>query len=148
MNNKIPPPIVTLICGLGIYFSRPFFPEYILSINNILSIFILFLGLGILFISAASFKKHQTTINPLKPEQASSLVISGVFSFSRNPMYLGMVFILISISIKFNLLGGLLITSMFVLFIKKFQIIPEEAAMHKLFPKEFASYKENTRRWI
>ena len=114
MNNKIPPPIVTLICGLGIYFSGPFFPEYILSINNILSIFILFLGLGILFISAASFKKHQTTINPLKPEQASSLVISGVFSFSRNPMYLGMVLILISISIKFNLLGGLLITSMFV----------------------------------
>ena len=148
MNNKIPPPIVTLICGLGIYFSRPFFPEYILSINNILSIFILFLGLGILFISAASFKKHQTTINPLKPEQASSLVISGVFSFSRNPMYLGMVFILISISIKFNLLGGLLITSMFALFITKFQIIPEEAAMHKLFPKEFASYKENTRRCI
>ena len=110
MNNKIPPPVVTLICGLGIYFSRPFFPEYILSINNILSIFILFLGLGILFISAASFKRHQTTINPLKPEQASSLVISGVFSFSRNPMYLGMVFILISISIKFNLLVSLLYT--------------------------------------
>ena len=139
MNNKIPPPIVTLICGLGIYFSRPFFPEYILSINNILSIFILLAGFGILFISAASFKKHQTTINPLKPEQASSLVISGVFSFSRNPMYLGMVFILISVSIKFNLLGGLLITSMFALFITKFQIIPEEAAMHKLFPEEFAS---------
>tara|TARA_A200000113_G_scaffold55571_1_gene46725 strand:- start:1809 stop:2255 length:447 start_codon:yes stop_codon:yes gene_type:complete len=148
MNNKIPPPIVTLICGLGIYFSRPFFPEYTLSINNILSIFILLAGFGILFISAASFKKHQTTINPLKPEQASSLVISGVFSFSRNPMYLGMVFILISVSIKFNLLGGLLITSMFALFITKFQIIPEEAAMHKLFPEEFASYKENTRRWI
>lgn len=148
MSNKIPPPIVTLICGLGIYFSRPFFPEYILSINNILSIFILLAGFGILFISAASFKKHQTTINPLKPEQASSLVISGVFSFSRNPMYLGMVFILISVSIKFNLLGGLLITSMFALFITKFQIIPEEAAMHKLFPEEFASYKENTRRWI
>ena len=148
MNNKIPPPIVTLICGLGIYFSRPFFPEYILSINNILSIFILLAGFGILFISAASFKKHQTTINPLKPEQASSLVISGVFSFSRNPMYLGMVFILISVSIKFNLLGGLLITSMFALFITKFQIIPEEAAMHKLFPEEFTSYKENTRRWI
>ena len=148
MNNKIPPPVVTLICGLGIYFSRPFFPEYTLSINNILSIFILLAGFGILFISAASFKKHQTTINPLKPEQASSLIISGVFSFSRNPMYLGMVFILISVSIKFNLLGGLLITSMFALFITKFQIIPEEAAMHKLFPEEFASYKENTRRWI
>ena len=148
MNNKIPPPIVTLICGLGIYFSRPFFPEYILTLNNILSIFILLTGFGILFISAASFKKHQTTINPLKPEQASSLVISGVFSFSRNPMYLGMVFILISLSIKFNLLGGLLITSIFALFITKFQIIPEEAAMHKLFPEEFASYKKNTRRWI
>ncbi len=148
MNNKIPPPIVTLIFGLCIYFSGPFFPEYIFSMANFLSGLILFVGVGILIVSAASFRKHQTTINPLKPEQASSLVISGVFSFSRNPMYLGMVFILISVSIKFNLFGGLLITSMFALFITKFQIIPEEAAMHKLFPKEFASYKENTRRWI
>ena len=148
MNNKIPPPIVTLICGLGIYFSSPFFPVYILSINNILSIFILLLGLGILFISAVSFKKHQTTINPLKPEQASSLVISGAFSFSRNPMYLGMVFILISVSIKFNLLGGLLITSIFALFITKFQIIPEEVAMNELFGNEFIDYSKKTRRWI
>ena len=148
MNNKIPPPIVTLIFGLCIYFSGPYFPEYIFSMANFLSGLILFVGAVILIVSAASFRKHQTTINPLKPEQATSLVISGVFSFSRNPMYLGMVFILISISVKFNLLGGFLITTMFALFITKFQIIPEEAAMHKLFPKEFASYKENTRRWI
>jgi len=148
MNTKIPPPIVTLIFGLCIYFSGPYFPEYIFSMENFLSGLILFIGVSILIVSAVSFRKHQTTINPLKPEQATSLVISGVFSFSRNPMYLGMVFILISISVKFNLLGGLLITLLFALFITKFQIIPEEAAMHKLFPKEFASYKENTRRWI
>ena len=148
MDTKIPPPIVTLIFGLCIYFSVPYFPEYIFSMENFLSGLILFIGVSILIVSAVSFRKHQTTINPLKPEQATSLVISGVFSFSRNPMYLGMVFILISISVKFNLLGGFLITTMFALFITKFQIIPEEAAMHKLFPKEFASYKENTRRWI
>ena len=148
MNTKIPPPIVTLIFGLCIYFSGPYFPEYIFSMANFLSGLILFVGVSILIVSAASFRKHQTTINPLKPEQATSLVISGVFSFSRNPMYLGMVFILISISVKFNLLGGLLITLLFALFITKFQIIPEEAAMNKLFPKEFASYKKNTRRWI
>tara|TARA_B100001027_G_C16089588_1_gene251065 strand:+ start:174 stop:620 length:447 start_codon:yes stop_codon:yes gene_type:complete len=148
MNTKIPPPIVTLIFGLCIYFSGPYFPEYIFSMVNFLSGLILFVGVCILIVSAASFRKHQTTINPLKPEQATSLVISGVFSFSRNPMYLGMVFILISISVKFNLLGGLLITLLFALFITKFQIIPEEAAMNKLFPKEFASYKKNTRRWI
>ena len=148
MNKKIPPAIVTLICGLGIYFSRPFFPEYILSINNILSIFILFLGLGILFISAASFKKHQTTINPLKPEQASSLVISGVFSFSRNPMYLGMVLILLSLSFKFNPIGGIFFTLLFAIYITRFQIIPEEAVMEKLFGDDFQKYKSKTRMWI
>ena len=148
MNTKIPPPIVTLICGLGIYFSGPLFPEYILSINNILSIFILFLGLGILFISAASFKKHQTTINPLKPEQASSLVISGVFSFSRNPMYLGMALILLSISFKFNLIGGIFFTLLFAIYITRFQIIPEEAVMEKLFCEDFQKYKSKTRMWI
>ncbi len=148
MNNKIPPPIVTLICGLSIYFSRQFFPEFIFNFSNFLSISFLLLGMGILFISAASFKKHQTTINPLKPHKASLLIVSGVFSFSRNPMYLGMALILISISIKFNLMGGLLITILFISFITKFQIIPEEAAMQKLFPEQFASYQHNTRRWI
>ena len=148
MNNKIPPPIVTLISGLIIFFSRQLFPEYDSMIINVFSFIFLFLGLLVFFLAVASFKKYKTTVNPLQPSKASHLVISGIFRFTRNPMYLGMALILFSLSFKFNLLGGLIVTALFIMFITKFQIIPEEDAMLSLFRDEFEVYKENTRRWI
>jgi len=148
MNNKIPPPIVTLISGLIIFFSRPIFPEYESNLINVFSAIFLFLGLLVFFLAVASFKKHKTTVNPLQPSNASHLVISGIFRFTRNPMYLGMALILLSLSFKFNLLGGILVTALFIMFITRFQIIPEEDAMLSLFRDEFKTYKENTRRWI
>ena len=148
MNNKIPPPIVTLISGLIIFFSRPIFPEYESNLINVFSAIFLFLGLLVFFLAVASFKKYKTTVNPLQPSNASHLVISGIFCFTRNPMYLGMALILLSLSFKFNLLGGILVTALFIIFITRFQIIPEEDAMQSLFHDEFKTYKENTRRWI
>ena len=148
MNNKIPPPIVTLISGLIIFFSKPIFPEYESNLINVFSAIFLFLGLLVFFLAVASFKKYKTTVNPLQPSNASHLVISGIFRFTRNPMYLGMALILLSLSFKFNLLGGILVTALFIMFITRFQIIPEEDAMLSLFRDEFKTYKENTRRWI
>jgi len=148
MNNKIPPPIVTLISGLIIFFSRHIFPEYESNLINVFSAIFLFLGLLVFFLAVASFKKYKTTVNPLQPSNASHLVISGIFCFTRNPMYLGMALILLSLSFKFNLLGGILVTALFIMFITRFQIIPEEDAMLSLFRDEFKTYKENTRRWI
>ena len=148
MNNKIQPPIVTLISGLIIFFSRPIFPEYQANLINVFSAIFLFLGLLVFFLAVASFKKYKTTVNPLQPSKASYLVISGIFRFTRNPMYLGMALILLSLSFKFNLLGGILVTALFIMFITRFQIIPEEDAMLSLFRDEFKTYKENTRRWI
>ena len=63
-------------------------------------------------------------------------------------MYLGMVFILLSIALKFNLIGGIILTLLFAIFITRFQIIPEEVVMEKLFKEEFDSYKKKTRRWL
>ena len=148
MNNKIPPPIVTSICGITIYYSKSFFNQFLNFSNNGISLFLLIFGL-IIFISAVrSFRKQKTTVNPLKPNQASSLVTSGIFRFSRNPMYLGMLIILLSISFKFNLLGGIIISLLFFIFITKFQILPEEEAMYELFGDKFIQYSNTTRRWI
>ena len=98
-------------------------------------------------IDSNSFK-NQTTINPLNPYQASFLVNSGIFGFTRNPMYLGMLLILMSISFKFNILGGILICILFKIYITRFQIMPEEEAMEKIFGKDFVEYKKKVRRWI
>ena len=148
MNNKIPPPIVALICGLGIYLSRSLFPAYNHTSIGITSALFLLLGIMTLIAAFLSFKKQKTTVNPLQPEKASSLVISGVFKYSRNPMYLGLSLILLSVAIQFNFFGGILIVFVFIAFITKFQIIPEEIAMEKLFGEEFIRYKKKTRKWI
>jgi protein-S-isoprenylcysteine O-methyltransferase Ste14 len=148
LNTKIPPPIVTATFGLIIYFSKSFSPVYSFENSNMISVIFLLFGLGIFSAAVQSFKKHKTTINPLSPDKASSLVNSGIFSYSRNPMYLGMLLILLSVSFKFNISGGLFISFLFKIYITKFQIIPEEKAMAKLFGEEFISYKNQTRRWV
>ena len=148
MNNKIPPPIVTLICGLIIYYTHCLFPNCELMFLKLLSVLFLVLGLLIGFSAIFKFIKKKTTVNPVKIEQASTLVNSGIFKYTRNPMYLGMLFILISISLNFNLYGGIVIVLFFYLFITRYQIIPEEKAMEKLFREEFKNYKKTTRRWL
>jgi len=148
MNNKIPPPIITLICGLGIYFSRPLFPKYsYISIDIIAALFLL-LGITTLITAVLSFKRQSTTVNPLQPEKASSLVVSGIFKYSRNPMYLGMALILLGLALMFNVIGGTLFTFLFTIFITKFQIRPEEEVMERLFGEDFLNYKKNVRMWI
>jgi protein-S-isoprenylcysteine O-methyltransferase Ste14 len=148
MNNKIPPPIVTFICSLAIYFSKTFFIQFYSYNNNTISLFLLILGLTVFILAVKAFNRQKTTVNPLDPKQASSLVSSGIFKYSRNPMYLGMLIILLAISFKFNLVGGIVISLFFYIFITKFQILPEEEAMNELFGDEFIEYSNRTRRWI
>jgi protein-S-isoprenylcysteine O-methyltransferase Ste14 len=148
MNNKIPPPIVTLIFGLGIYFSRNLFPNHDGLILDVFSVLLLICGIIIIRTAFLSFKNHQTTINPLNLTKTSSLVNTGIFKYTRNPMYLGMVLILLSIALKFNLYGGLIVIFLFFSFITKFQIIPEEKAMENLFGEKYKKYKTTTRRWL
>ncbi len=148
MNNKIPPPIVTIISGLAIYFSRNLFPNHHGIILNVFSALLLICGIIIIRSAFLLFKNHQTTINPLNLTKTSSIVNTGVFKYTRNPMYLGMIFILLSFALKFNIYGGLIIILIFFSFITKFQILPEEKAMEKLFGQEFKNYKKTTRRWL
>ena len=148
MNNKIPPPIVTLFFGLCIYLSRPYFPEFSNSVLNLLSIISFVVGIFVFAAAVSSFKKQKTTVNPISIENASSLVVSGIFKYSRNPMYLGMSFVLLGFAFKFNVIGGLLFTGIFMLFITIFQIKPEEVAMEKLFDQEWKDYTKNVRRWL
>ena len=148
MNNKIPPPIVTLFFGLCIFFSKSYFPDFNYQILNVLSLISILFGIYILFLAVRLFNKQNTTVNPIKIEKASSLVVSGIFQYSRNPMYLGMLFVLIGLSFKFNLIGGIIFTLLFMLFITAFQIKPEEQTMDKLFGDEFKEYKKKVRMWL
>ena len=148
METKIPPPIVTLIFGLSIYFSRGIFQVVEIKYSFYFGILLLLLGFVILISAVRLFRKDKTTVNPLSPEQATKLVTDGIFKYSRNPMYLGMALVLGSIAVFFNLIGGIILIALFCAYITKFQIFPEEKAMRDLFPDDFDKYTKATRRWI
>tara|TARA_B100001059_G_C17820795_1_gene578148 strand:- start:1432 stop:1878 length:447 start_codon:yes stop_codon:yes gene_type:complete len=148
METKIPPPLVTLIFGLSIYFSRELFPTIEIKYSFYVGIFLLLLGFLILISAVRLFRIDQTTVNPLSPKQATKLVTEGIFKFSRNPMYLGMACVLASLAMFFNIIGGIVFIALFCAYITKFQIIPEEKAMSDLFSEDFDQYKQTTRRWF
>ena len=148
LDHKIPPPIVTLIFIGLIFGSTNYVAADIFPSQNFISLATLLIGLGFMFLGVREFKKLQTTVNPLNPEAATSLVTSGVFSVTRNPMYLGMSFILLATSIFSGAWLGLLLILIFMGYITLFQILPEERAMQDLFGETFEDYKARVRRWI
>ena len=148
METKIPPPIVTLVFGLSIYFSRGIFQVVEIKYSFYFGILLLLLGFVILISAVRLFRKDKTTVNPLSPEQATKLVTDGIFKYSRNPMYLGMALVLGSIAVFFNIIGGIILVALFCAYITKFQIIPEERAMSDLFSDDFDKYTKETRRWV
>lgn len=94
------------------------------------------------------FYRQSTSINPHQPDNASSLIDSGIYRFSRNPMYVALLLILISYGIYLGDILAILILPLFVLYMNYFQIIPEEKALQQKFGKEFEKYQSKVRRWI
>ena len=110
-------------------------------------------GLGAIGVAVAiggvmSFRRARTTVNPLKPETSAALVSTGVYSFTRNPMYLGMVLVLFAWAVYLSSIWALLGPGLFALYITRFQIVPEERVLDRLFGASFAAYKERVRRWL
>jgi protein-S-isoprenylcysteine O-methyltransferase Ste14 len=95
-----------------------------------------------------SFRKQKTTIDPRYPHKTSSIVTGGIYHYTRNPMYLGLVLILSAITIYFAARFGFFVVAAFILYMNVFQIRPEEEALEKQFGEEYLSYKTRVRRWI
>ena len=109
---------------------------------------VLLVGIGFSVGGVLAFRRARTTLNPTKPEQASSLVRSGVYRVTRNPMYVGLLCVLVAWAVFLSSAWALLGPLIFVLYIGRFQIAPEERALAKLFGSEFADYQAKVRRWL
>ncbi|HTE39818.1 MAG TPA: isoprenylcysteine carboxylmethyltransferase family protein [Steroidobacteraceae bacterium] len=150
LENKIPPPIVVIVCALlmwGIARATPGI-AIDLSIRIFAACALVLLG-GVFCVSGIiSFRVAKTTVNPLKPETATSLVSSGVFRISRNPMYVGFAFFLLAWAAFLAAPWALFGVLGFVLYMIYFQIAPEEQALAALFGPEYAAYQAKVRRWL
>jgi protein-S-isoprenylcysteine O-methyltransferase Ste14 len=148
LKNKIPPPIVTLLFAALIYFSSKWSPNIVFSGQSIISLFLMTVGFIVLLIAISAFIKLKTTINPLKPEDATFLVTTGIFRLSRNPMYLGLLLLIISLWVKTGAVSGFILVPCFVAYLNYFQILPEERAMKALFSGKYKVYCQQVRRWL
>lgn len=145
---KIPPPILVLILVITIYFSSKNLELINVPYRNTISIIILSIGLLILIPPVFKFIKSKTTVNPIEFKNVNKLVISGIYKYSRNPMYLGMMMIVVSTTIFYLNFYSIITPVIFYLWINKFQIKREENFLTEKFGKEYLAYKTQTRRWI
>ncbi len=153
LELKCPPPIVMAVSGLIATIASQrgfnFIQQQAADVENLIwpLIFIL-AGICVALLGVKEFNQHQTTINPIEPAKATSLVTSGVYQLTRNPMYLGMLLVLLGWA---DLLDNFLAYSgalSFFLYISAFQIKPEEEVMKGKFSQEFSQYCSQVRRWL
>ena len=150
LETRIPPPLVGLIFGaLAWLASAALGPTSIaLSVRVTAALVLVVLGLAIAAAGVRAVRAAGTTLNPIKPETSTALVTTGIYRYTRNPMYLGMATWLLAWSAWLGTPVGLLAAPLFMLYMERFQIGPEERALEKLFGPEFAAYRSQVRRWL
>jgi len=106
------------------------------------------LGLAIDVIAILQFRKRNTTINPLKPQNSSTLITNGLYRFTRNPMYLGMALLLLGVALIMRCLSPMFVPIVFCVIVTGVQILPEERILTQKFGDDFRQYRRRVRRWF
>ena len=145
---KIPPPILVLILTSLVYFSSTKLESIYLPYRQKVSVLILIIGIVVIISPVFDFIKSKTTVNPIKFQNVNRLVTTGIYRYSRNPMYLGMILIIISTTVYYLNFLSVFSPLIFYIWINKFQISREEIFLEGKFGNEYLKYKSKTRRWI
>jgi protein-S-isoprenylcysteine O-methyltransferase Ste14 len=122
--------------------------EFKVPAQPLIAVSMAVLGALITVAGVVAFRRQQTTVNPFTPEQTSSLVASGIYRFTRNPMYLGFLLALAGWSLYLANWVAVLLLPVFVAYMNRFQIQPEERALRATFGEGFAEYMNAVRRWL
>lgn len=150
LELKIPPVVqVVIIAGLmwalagllpGLSFAIPGSPLVALGI--------VMTGVVVALLGVLEFRTAGTTVDPRAPEQSASLVVRGVYRVSRNPMYVGFLLMLTGWAVFLGNIASLLLLPVFILYMNRFQIVPEEQYMREKFGEAYAQYQATVRRWL
>lgn len=150
LELKIPPPVIAAAAAAGMWGLARAFPVF--DVRNEVRVYaaVLIALAGVILAASGivTFRRARTTINPHKPGEATALVSSGPYRFTRNPMYAGMLLVLLAWAAFLSSLLALLGPIVFVLYINRFQIAPEERALQSLFGSEYTAYRARVRRWL
>lgn len=150
LDHKIPPPIVAGLVAVAMWGIASFPPLLSLAPAVRWYAVLAIAGVGVAFdlLGLVAFRRAKTTVNPLKPDKASALVTGGIYRVTRNPMYVGLTLLLTAWAVYLSALWPFLGPVVFVLYINRFQIAPEERVMHDKFGAAYAAYAARVRRWL
>lgn len=150
LELRVPPIAVFLLVILLMYLLKELTPSFTITVP-----FVEFVVAGITLLSGYigiaglyEFRKVKTTINPVKPENASTVVNTGIFAYTRNPMYVALLLLIIALGLWWQHLGVIICGALFVSYMNRYQIKPEEHVLERLFGEEYLKYKNRVRRWI
>ena len=146
----IPPPAYMVIFAISMWFLDKNYPlaEILFAPWNKIGFIIIGLALLLDLSSLFLFFKRKTTPNPFVPKNASKLVTSGLYRYTRNPMYLGLAIVLTGWAIYLGSLSPFLLIPIFIVVLTVQQICPEEEILSEKFGQDYIDYKESVRRWL
>ncbi len=150
MQTRIPPPVLALLAAAAMWALHHWLALGMLVAPGHARWGLLPVTIGVLILLAAmvQFRRARTTVNPMRPQDASHLVTHGIFGRSRNPMYLGLTFMLVGLAVWLGTASPWLVPPSFVAAITWLQIVPEERALGRLFGAEYAAYCAQVGRWL
>jgi len=147
---RVPPLVVASLAGLGAWIIAHAFPA--LRMESAARIWLAaafgLLGVGFSLLGVISFRRARTTVNPTKPGAATALVVSGVYRFTRNPMYLGFLSLLLGEIAWLGSPIAFIAAPALVCYLNRFQIAPEECALRERFGAKFIAYTTRVPRWL
>lgn len=150
MKLKIPPVVVLAVFAVLMTAVARLLPglTWLLPGRLIIALGLAVLGGAISLSGVIAFRRHQTTVNPMAPAAATTIVSSGPYRFTRNPMYVGFIVGLMGWAVFLSNVGAALLVLGCVLYLTQFQIKPEEQELLTKFGSPFADYMVSVRRWL
>lgn len=150
LQLRIPPLLVMTFAGLLGWLIDRVTPSFSSKLQGLVGVAATFglLGLACSLLGVVAFRRARTTVNPLDPSAASTLVVSGIYRVTRDPMYVGFLFLLLA---QLALLANpfaLIVAPAFVMYLNRFQIGPEEQGLQRRFGLDYTLYAARTRRWL
>jgi protein-S-isoprenylcysteine O-methyltransferase Ste14 len=150
LELKLPPLALGAIAAALMWIASSVSPAFAINFpaNFVSSASLALAGALTCLAGVISFRRAKTTVNPTNPDAASSLVVSGIYRYTRNPMYAGFLLILLGWAAILSNILALIVLPAFVLYMNRFQIFPEERVLTALFADEYAEYLARVRRWF
>ena len=150
LELRVPPPAVLLICAAAMWLLSIYVPAFPVTVpwRGAITGVLLMSGGAVALAGVIRFRRFGTTVHPMHPESTTALVTTGIYGFTRNPMYGGLLLALTAWAVWLSNLSAFLLLPVFAGYIYRFQIVPEERALYARFGEEFADYCRRVRRWV